>query len=800
MPRTVSRLASACALFLLGHSARAATYDWTAATNSTWAAGWTGANEPTTSDDLTVLGPLNAAGALNIDVATAAAANTINFTDTSAVTLTNINSGADQTLMLQSGLTTGTGAVTIGSSTANQGVLIALGASQTWTIGAGGLTANNAISGATFGITKSGTGTLTLNGTNTYTGPTSVTAGTLHIGATGAWSTHAGNTLTVDGGTFKFAGATALTVNQTITVGANGATFEGSGTNNAGSALTLGASTTNSIALSGTAASRTITLAGTYNNGESVTNVFNYKITDDGTGGVTNLVKSGTSNWQLNAANTYSGTTSISGGTLSVSGTNALPTTTGVTFTGNGQLNLVSAANQTIASLNSAFTGANIEDTNGGNGSTTGVLTVTGGGTYAGIISQRSSQFARTVSLTKSGTGTLTLTNNNSYAGGTQVTGGTLAITKAKGLGTGVSGNVGATNTNITTVSGGGTLDLNGSTTAIVVNEAITLNGGNLVNNSTTNATTLDNGVASILVTNKGAGGATAASVSFGGSPTTAATGTVGLGGGILTSFTFTSGSGYTTAPTVTVTATTGSFTTTPTATAVLSSLTLTGTGNTIGGAGNLSINAVVSGTGGGFAKTGNGTVTLNGTNTYTGLTDVQAGTLSLGNTDGLAATGSVTVSGGTLTSSVANVNLGTGAVSMSAGAINPEGTGTAGSFTLAANQAFSTTGGTLNFDLVSSVSFDQIIGSGTGTFSLTGSTLSLSGLTSVAGTYQIFSGFTSGSVSGLTITGLSGGYSGSLDNTGLLTIAIPEPSAFAALAGALVLGFVAFRRRFLRL
>jgi autotransporter-associated beta strand protein len=198
------------------------------------------------------------------------------------------------------------------------------------------------------------------------------------------------------------------------------------------------------------------------------------------------------------------------------------------------------------------------------------------------------------------------------------------------------------------------------------------------------------------------------------------------------------------------------------------------------------------------LTRAGTGTLTLTNTNsTYTGATTISGGTLKLGSTAAinLASTGSVTISGGTLTNAVGNTNLGTGAVSMSSGAITPGGIGVIGSFTLAADKIFSTTGGTLNFDIGGS--FDQIIGSGTGTFSLLDSTLALSGSTSVVGTYQLFSGFSSGSVSNVTITGLSGGFTGVLSNTGLLTVsAVPEPSTYAVLAGAAVLGLAAFRRR----
>jgi len=98
------------------------------------------------------------------------------FNTTGATTLLGGNSTtpAINTLTLGGNITTGAGAVIIGgNATAGTDVNLALTAPSTWSVGAGGLVVNNVVSGG-FSIAKTGTGILTLNGANNYSGGTTI--------------------------------------------------------------------------------------------------------------------------------------------------------------------------------------------------------------------------------------------------------------------------------------------------------------------------------------------------------------------------------------------------------------------------------------------------------------------------------------------------------------------------------------------------------------------------------------------------------------------------------------------------
>ena len=160
-------------------------------------------------------------------------------------------------------------------------------------LGAGTLTVGNAasttyagvISGDSGSLVKQGTGTLTVTGTNTYGGPTVITAGNLAIGSdanlgAAPASPTAGN-IVINGGTLQTTASFTLNANRGIALGpASGA---GTGTINV--------------------ASGTLTYGG---------------IAADTPGGVGNLTKAGAGQLTLNGPNTYTGTTSIAAGTLAL--------------------------------------------------------------------------------------------------------------------------------------------------------------------------------------------------------------------------------------------------------------------------------------------------------------------------------------------------------------------------------------------------------------------------------------------------------------------------------------------------
>jgi autotransporter-associated beta strand protein len=389
------------------------------------------------------------------------------------LTLTSANTYSGGSKITQGSLTItnaaalGTGMVEIDASSHADAVL-------TINLVADGTVAN-LITG-TGAVVKNGTTSAILNKTNTYSGGTLITAGTLvtdNLKALGIGS------VTLAGGT--------LDLNQNLEIGS----------------------------LSGTAGM--IQLDNLLTITQAVNGMYAGTIVGNGS-----LLKNGASTLTLNSANSYSGGTTIAVGTLATGNLNALGSGavavnggtldlnadlninnlsgTGGTIqldnkltvtqnvsgsfagvlSGNGSLIKNGAASLTLSGASAGYTGTTILNVGTlvtdnvqalGGGAVTvvggkldldkdlniGTLSGTGGtiqldkmltvnqladGTYAGMVTG-------VANLVKNGVGTLTLTRANTYEGGTTIAAGTLATNNASSLG---SGAVAIT---------GGTLDLN---------------------------------------------------------------------------------------------------------------------------------------------------------------------------------------------------------------------------------------------------------------------------------------------------------------------------------------------------
>lgn len=209
------------------------------------------------------------------------------------------------------------------------------------------------------------------------------------------------------------------------------------------------------------------------------------------------------------------------------------------------------------------------------------------------------------------------------------------------------------------------------------------------------------------------------------------------------------------------------------------------------------------------LVKTGSTTWTIDGLNTHSGSTTISQGRLQLGSaTTLLDATGDVLVNGGALSATVnttvgGNLLLSSGVIdtvtldNVNTGAVTNN---TAG-FTLADGKDFVMSGGTWTVDILADASRDQINGTATGAFSITGGTLALRiedpGTFDYSISYTLLNDFGTGSVSGLTIIGYdTENWTASLSDTGVLAFStIPEPSTASLLVGG-VFGTLALLRR----
>ncbi|NBX65852.1 MAG: hypothetical protein EBQ96_02535 [Proteobacteria bacterium] len=788
---------------------------------------------------------------------------------------TTISGGARVNIDAESGLGNASGDLVLSGGTI--GYNFAFSTSRATTLGPSNGTIDNVAATTMSGIisgsgnlTKIGGGALTLSGTNTYTGATNINAGTISVAADNNLGN--GGALNLDNGTLFQTGS--FTTSRTMSLGAGNGTFNTNGNNLTASgnisgaggftktglgALTLTGNNTysgNITLLQGDLTGNTSSLRNNIATSASTNLTFDQSAGGTFLGvisGAGSLTKTNGGILSLTGANTYSGGTLISGGTLRVN-----TASISGNITNDATLEFQQVGNAAYSGVVSGV--GSFVKTGGGNLTLSGANTYTGGtlisnGTLTGttttlqgditnnallaLTDSGTVTFASNVSgsgaLIYSGSGVLTLSGTNTYVGGTQITGGgTLAYDDDTKLGN-ASGNI---------VMNGGTLRTDA---AVSGTRAINLTGGGTINTNSFNSSMSGIISGSGGLTKSGAGILTLGGTNTYTGGTSITGGSVAIGddndlgaiGGALTlnAGTLQFDTGFTTARATTL-AGAGTINTNGNAVTMsnvisgagsltksgLGNLTLSGTNTYSGGTtvsagtltgtttslqGNITNNANVaidqsttgtyagtmSGTGA-LTKSGTGTVTLSGTNTYSGGTTVSGGTVIIGAESGLGnASGAVTLNGATLeysagfaTTRATTLGAGNGTINTNAnnvtmsGAVSGAGALTksgAGTLTLSGTNTYS--GGTTVSGGTVAVGTDSSLGNTSGALTLNSGTLQYD--TGFTSTRNMSLGAGNGTVNtngnNATISGVVSG-AGALTKTGAGTLTVSGTNTYA--------------------
>jgi len=511
--------------------------------------------------------------------------------------------------------------------------------------GAGNITINDPIATAAGTLTKDGAGTATLTGANTYTGLTTVSAGVLNIQNNTALGTNASGTTVTSGAALQMQGGITVT-GEALTLNGTGISNDGtllniSGNNAYNANITLGSNTR----INSDAGTLTINPAA----GNAFTGAFdltfggagNITVNDPIATGVGTLSKDGSGTLTLTAANTYTGLTTVSAGTLAY-GTNNVISTGGVTVDGATAI-LAMGANQ-------SDTVGTVILNNGGSITGSGTSTLTSTGSFDmrdGTVTARLGGAG--IALNKTTAGTVTLTGANTYIGLTTVSAGTLAYGASNVISTGA-----------VTVDGATAILAMGLNQSDTVGTITLNNGGSITGSGTSTLTTtgsFDMRSGTVTARLGGAGIAliktTTGTVTLSGANTytgltTVSAGTLAFGASNVIA------TGGVTVNGATAVLAMGANQSDSVGTVILNnggSITGSGT-STLTSTGSFdmrdgTVTARLGGAGIALNKTTGGTVTLSGANTYTGATTISAGTLVANGVNTLGNTASIAVNGG---------------------------------------------------------------------------------------------------------------------------------------------------------
>ncbi|MEP9380675.1 autotransporter-associated beta strand repeat-containing protein, partial [Aquabacter sp. CN5-332] len=406
----------------------------------------------------------------------------------------------------------------ISAATGNRNVGALSGvAGSVVTLGNRTLTVGGTVPSATFdgelegtgGLIKEGAGTQVLGGANTYTGVTTISAGTLAVTNSAALGDRVAGTTVASGATLKIdTGSPSVVFSENFTLSGVGAAGElgalvilgDANFTGFGAGVTLAADATihnaaSNVILGTITGAGNLTLASSSNGNGSIAEI---------TAGIGGVTKTGDGAWILGGNNAYTGVTTVAGGTLVTQFAGGLGSTSNGTIVQSGATLMV-LGGLTIAGEALSLAGFGFDPANTGNGALTAAssnavwtgaitltddasimagfsqgslgLTLSGGITTAGHIVSlggasdgvASGVITGAGGVTKYGEGTWTLSGPNDYTGATTISAGTLALSGAGSI---------ASSSGVVV---SGTLDISGTTSGATINDLAGTSAGGLV-------------------------------------------------------------------------------------------------------------------------------------------------------------------------------------------------------------------------------------------------------------------------------------------------------------------------------